>query len=132
MGQSNHEHARLLARLGGKAVLPRLVQAFYFYVFRDEEVGHFFAGVDSERVMRHQEALLALLLADEPPVVTDYLSRAHARLVRDHGLTHRHFDVVCWLLLRTLRDFELDTLSILEVSTRLEGLRTAVLAGDQS
>lgn len=125
-------NARLLARLGGADVLSQVVQAFYFYVFRDQEVGHFFDGVDSQRVMAHQEKLLMLLLADEPPVVTDYLSRTHARLVKDQGLKHRHFDVICWLLLRTLRDFELDTLSIVEISTRLEGLRSAVLAGDKA
>ena len=86
--------ATLLARVGGRRELDRIVDALYRRVLVDPVLAPAFAGLDTERIQAHQRRFLAQVFdgGDAPP--PGLLRRVHARVVAEHALEDRHFDAV--------------------------------------
>jgi hemoglobin len=86
----------LLARLGGDAALCATLDIFYAETPRDPALSRFFAGVDLNRLKAHQHAFMTKALTEIPEGedVGAYMTRGHARLVRDLDMDETHFDAV--------------------------------------
>jgi truncated hemoglobin YjbI len=86
--------ATLLARVGGRRELERIVGALYRRVLVDPVLAPAFAGQDTERIKAHQRRFLAQVFGggDAPP--PQMLRRVHARVVAQHALGDKHFDAV--------------------------------------
>jgi hemoglobin len=92
----------LLARLGGRRTLDRVVEHLYHGVLGDPLLAPVFAGLDLQKIKAHQRRFLAQVLSGEPLPEPGLLRRVHAGLVQRHGLEDRHFDAVAAHLSRAL------------------------------
>jgi hemoglobin len=88
------EAPSLLARLGGRRTLDRVVEHLYQRVLGDPLLAPVFSGLDLQRIKAHQRRFLAQVLCGEPLPEPGLLRRVHAGLVQRHGLDDRHFDAV--------------------------------------
>jgi hemoglobin len=84
----------LLARVGGRRELDRIVAALYRRVLVDPVLAPAFAGLDTERIQAHQRRFLAQVFGGGEAPASGLLRRVHARLVAEHALGDIHFDAV--------------------------------------
>ncbi len=117
----------LYEQLGGRTGLRRVVQALYFHTFRDPRVAHLFQGVDSQRLLKHQEDFLAVALGGPQRYRGRSLADAHGGLVRDLGLNAGHIEVLCELLAKTLYDFDVHPRPIRQAVERIRAFGPLVL-----
>lgn len=88
------ESTSLLARVGGRRALDRIVEALYRGVLSDPVLAPAFAGLDTERIKAHQRRFLAQVFGGGDAPEASLLRRVHARVVAQHALQDRHFDAV--------------------------------------
>ncbi|MEM1433509.1 MAG: group 1 truncated hemoglobin [Pseudomonadota bacterium] len=96
----------LYAQLGGAAALNAFVGALYFNLLNSPQLSPFFADADVERVMRHQRALLAVLLTGDDGYDATALAAVHRPLIEQQGLRERHFDILLGIVELTLDDLD--------------------------
>jgi hemoglobin len=84
----------LLARLGGRRALDRVVELLYQGVLADPLLAPMFERLDMQRIKAHQRRFLAQVFSGEPLPDPGLLRRVHAPVVARHGLGDRHFDAV--------------------------------------
>lgn len=97
------EAPSLLARVGGRRALDRVVEALYRGVLSDPVLAPAFAGLDTERIKAHQRRFLAQVFGGGDAPEPGLLRRVHARVVAEHALEDRHFDAVIGHLRAALR-----------------------------
>ncbi len=119
--------ASLYERLGGEAAIMATVAGFYDRVLLDDLTRPFFENLDLAALVRKQIAFMTVALEGPAEYRGRDLTAAHARLVRDHGLTDAHFDAVVRHLAATLRELRVDGELIDEVLQVIETTRAAVL-----
>lgn len=117
----------LYARLGGPEAIRTAVHAFYFNVFRDSRVAHFFVGVDSERLLKHQNDFFTFAFGGPNQYSGASLRKAHENLVREHGLNGEHFDAIVENLATTLSDLDYPPSVVDEALAVVESVRGDVL-----
>jgi hemoglobin len=96
----------LLSRLGGPAALDATLNTFYGGMIKDPFLANFFKGVDMARLKAHQAKFMTMAFTGIPEGtdVAGYMTRGHARLVREQGLDETHFDAVAGHLVRSLKE----------------------------
>jgi hemoglobin len=112
-------------QLGGKAAVEAAVDDFYRRVLGDETLSPYFAGIDLDRLRRHQRAFLTAVLGGaEGQYSGRSMSVAHADLnVSDHA-----FDQVVQHLAATLTSLGVDAPTIETIADRLAPLRAEIVA----
>ncbi|WP_417912904.1 multiheme c-type cytochrome [Candidatus Electronema sp. TJ] len=80
--------------LGGEEAVNKAVDLFYDKVMADPAVNHFFAGIDMDTQRRMQKAFMNFAFGGSLPYKGRDLTAAHARLVKEKGLTDSHFNII--------------------------------------
>lgn len=86
-------------KIGGKASLDAVVDAFYKRVLADESLAPVFDGVDMQRQRNHQVAFLAVALGGPNHYQGAGMKAAHD----GRGITDNHFGAVAGHLQATLQ-----------------------------
>ena len=127
MSASSGNGKSLYDRLGGQPAVMAAVDLFYEKVLADELTRPFFAGLDMEAQTKKQIAFMTRAFGGPSEYAGRDLRTAHALLVRDKGLSDRHFDAVAVHLESTLRDLGVARDLVAEVMTAVGGMRNEVL-----
>jgi hemoglobin len=90
-------------RLGGEDAILAAATLFYDKVLADPELAPFFRGLDMDRQIRKQVALMAWAFGGPNKYEYRDLDTAHAS-VRAQGLKDRHFDAVASHLADALKE----------------------------
>ena len=101
-GRGKMAEASLYDRLGGEAAMVAAIDLFYEKVLADPVTSPFFAGLDMSAQITKQIAFMTWVMGGPPEHRGRDLRSAHARLVRESGLSDRHFDAVVQHLEETL------------------------------
>ncbi len=120
----------LYDQIGGAAAVDAAVDRFYQKVLADDRIASFFVPVDMARQAQAQKAFLTSLLKGEARDPAGHMRKAHAHLVREAGLTDRHFDAVAEDLQATLEDLSVPADLTAQIMTAVASLRDAVLDRD--
>lgn len=92
----------LYQKLGGKAAIDAVVDAFYVKVLADKRVKDFFADVSMDKQRRKQKEFLSAAFGGPLPWTGKDMRKAHAGM----GLTEGHFNAIAENLVGTLKDFK--------------------------
>lgn len=92
----------LYQRLGGKAALDAVIDAFYVKVLADARIKQHFEDVNMDKQRRKQKAFLAAAFGGPTPWTGKDMRKAHA----DLKLTEADFNAVAENLVATLKDFK--------------------------
>jgi len=92
----------LYQKLGGKAALEAVVDAFYVKVLADVRIKDIFADVNMDKQARRQKAFLAAAFGGPVPWTGKDMRKAHM----DLKLTEEHFNAVAEHLQKTLEEFK--------------------------
>ena len=92
----------LYQKLGGKAAIDAVVDAFYVKVLADDRVKHFFDDVSMDKQRRKQKDFLSAAFGGPLPWTGKDMRKAHAGM----GLTEEHFNAIAENLVNTLKDFK--------------------------
>ncbi|MCB1275320.1 group 1 truncated hemoglobin [Prosthecobacter sp.] len=92
----------LYQKLGGKAAIDAVVDAFYVKVLADDRVKHFFDDVSMDKQRRKQKDFLSAAFGGPLPWTGKDMRKAHAGM----GLTEEHFNAIAENLVSTLKDFK--------------------------
>lgn len=92
----------LYQKLGGKAALEAVVDAFYVKVLADKRIKDIFADVNMDKQAKRQKAFLAAAFGGPVAWTGKDMRKAHA----DLKLTEEHFNAVAENLQKTLEDFK--------------------------
>ncbi len=79
--------ADLLTQLGGTEGLRRVVDEMYVRVLADQELSHFFEGVEMDKLVRMQAEFMASITSGDIQYTGSDLTRVHA----GRGITRQHF-----------------------------------------
>ncbi|WP_395742301.1 hypothetical protein [Prosthecobacter sp.] len=93
----------LYQKLGGKAAIDAVVDAFYVKVLADDRVKHFFDDVSMDKQRRKQKEFLSAAFGGPLPWTGKDMRKAHAGM----GLTEEHFNAIAENLVNTLKDFKI-------------------------
>ena len=109
----------LYQKLGGKAAIDAVVDAFYVKVLADKRVKDFFADVSMDKQRRKQKEFLSFAFGGPLPWTGKDMSKAHEGM----GLTEEHFNAIAENLVGTLKDFKvkqelIDQVVAIAVSTK--------------
>jgi hemoglobin len=92
----------LYQKLGGKAAIDAVVDAFYVKVLADKRVKDFFADVSMDKQRRKQKEFLSAAFGGPLPWTGKDMRKAHEGM----GLTEEHFNAIAENLVSTLKDFK--------------------------
>ena len=119
--------ASLFERIGGEAAVNAAVDVFYGKVLADERIKHFFDDVNMEAQHKHQKRFLTYAFGGAPTYSGRSLRMTHERLVKEMGLTDKHFDAVIENLGATLQELGVPADLIGEAAAIAESTRSDVL-----
>lgn len=110
----------LYHKLGGKAAIDAVVEAFYVKVLADNRIKHFFDDINMTKQRRKQKEFLSAAFGGPIPWTGKDLAKAHANIP---GLTDAHFDAVAENLQKTLVELKVkkelaDQVMAIAASTR--------------
>jgi hemoglobin len=117
----------LYERLGGEAAIMAAVDLFYSKVLADDLTRPFFEGLDMAAQTRKQVAFMTWAFGGPEVYKGRDLRTAHKRLVKEQGLTDKHFEAVARHLKATLEELKISADLIEEVLTVVGGTRAEVL-----
>ena len=106
--------------------LHLMVWSLYVKVLRDENLAHYFRGVDVKQVVEHQYDMFNAVLTGNPPPATD-LAAAHARL----HIKNADFDRLLGHVRITMADYETPEGDIDRLIAVLDAQRSIVLGPPQ-
>lgn len=116
--------ATLFQELGGVGAISAVVDIFYDKVLGDPLLAPFFAGIDLDRLRRHQTMFVSMATDGPQPPASFDLGAAHARL----GIGDEHFDRVVEHLIASLRVAAVEQHLIDAVVERIGALRSQVVS----
>lgn len=119
----------LYEKLGGENAVDAAVSRFYEKVLADPLLAPMFDGVDMQRQARHQINFMTFAFGGPNHYSGRGLHAAHARLVREKGLTEIHFQHVAQHLQSTLEELRVAPELIQEVMTLVGSTKEDVLTG---
>lgn len=110
----------LYQKLGGKAAIDAVVEAFYVKVLADNRIKHLFDDINMTKQRRKQKEFLSAAFGGPIPWTGKDLAKAHANIP---GLTDAHFDAVAENLQKTLVELKVkkelaDQVMAIAASTR--------------
>jgi hemoglobin len=103
------------------------VDLFYAKVLADEMTRPFFEQLDMPAQARKQVAFMSWAFGGPEEYKGRDLRTAHRRLVKEMGLTDRHFDAIAGHLKATLMELGVGNELVNEVLTIVSGTRAEVL-----
>lgn len=124
---SQQDKNSLYNRLGGLSAVNAAVEKMYDKILRDPLLSPFFAGLDMARQRRSQVAFMITAFGGPHQYTGADLTKAHAGLVKDKGLSDVHFDAVAGHLKAALTELDVPSALITEVLTLVGTTRGAVL-----
>lgn len=77
----------LLEQIGGPEGLRRVVDEMYVRVLADQDLAHFFDGVEMDKLVRMQTEFIASITSGDIQYTGSDLTRVHA----GRGITRQHF-----------------------------------------
>ena len=111
--------------IGGHGTIEAATKVFYDRVSQDENLRHFFEGVDMAQLRSRQAMFVSMLLAGRVYTGKD-IREAHSRS-REHGLTDAHFDVFLRHFRAALEEVGVKPENAEIIRKRLENQRRSVL-----
>jgi hemoglobin len=117
----------LYDRLGGEAAIMAAVDLFYQKVMADELTRPFFAELDMPAQVRKQVSFMSWASGSPERYPGRDLRQAHAKLVRERGLSDVHFDAVARHLKATLEELGIDAALVAEAMAIVASTRNEVL-----
>ena len=115
----------LFELIAGPTTVEAATERFYDRVLQDDNLRHFFEGVDMAHLRSRQVMFVSMLLSGT--VYTGKNIRdAHARS-RDHGLNDAHFDLFLQHFRAALEEVGVEPENAEKVMKRLESKRGTVL-----
>lgn len=128
MEQTKPNH--LLERIGGRRKLSMIVESLYEKVLEDDRLIEFFAGYDVDDLIDHQKRFLSFALTEIPKDydVIDLIERRHARFF-ERGLSEKHYDLMIYYLVGSLRENHVKQNLIDEVLQSVKPYRIAFEEG---
>jgi hemoglobin len=119
----------LFERIGGEGAVMAAVDLFYKKVMDDPLVAPFFSELDLPAQVRKQMSFIGWAFGSGKAHSGRDLGEAHARLVRERGLSDVHFDAVAGHLDASLRELGVPDDLVNEALTIVAGVRGQVLGG---
>jgi hemoglobin len=113
----------LFDRIGGFAVLSKVVLAFYDKVLDDDLLAGDFDGVDMRRLIDHQTKFMAYVMDGPASYSDDHLRHIHGRL----GIDDSSFDRMILILGETLEDFRMADRDVSQVTSRIGSKRDLIV-----
>lgn len=104
-------NATIFERIGGEAAVAAAVEVFYGRVLADPALEALFAGVDTARLAKHQQAFLTQALGGAAAYRGRSMRAAHQGL----GITKHHFELVAGHLVATLDQLGVDDATVGEI-----------------
>lgn len=117
----------LYSRIGGKAAVMAAVDKMYDKILTDPVLKPFFAGLKMADLRRSQTAFMVTALGGPHQYTGRDMTRAHAKLVKEKGLSDVHFDAVAGHLKAALTELKVPADLIGEVLALVGTTRNAVL-----
>jgi truncated hemoglobin YjbI len=111
--------------IGGRRTIEAAIDLFYDKVLHDDNLRHFFEGVDMAQLRSRQGIFISMLLGGRVYTGKD-IHHAHARS-RDHGLNETHFDLFLNHFRSALEEVGVKPDNAEILMKRLESKREAVL-----
>src|SRR4051794_21189913 len=96
----------LFERIGGEAAVMAAVDLFYKKVLADSVTRPFFDGLDMSAQAKKQMSFMMWAFGGPKEYRGRPLREAHAKLVKDRGLSEVHFAAVATHLEATLRELD--------------------------
>ena len=121
------EQQSLYDRIGGQAAVMAAVDLFYQKVMADELTRPFFEQLDLDAQIQKQISFMTWAFGGPTEYRGRSLRSAHARLVKELGLTDAHFDAVAAHLASTLRELDVPAELAAEALTIVASVRAEVL-----
>lgn len=115
----------LLDLIGGRRTIEAATVLFYDKVLHDDNLRHFFEGVDMAHLRSRQGMFISMLLGGRVYTGKD-IHHAHARS-RDQGLNETHFDLFLKHFRSALEEVGVKPENAEILMKRLESKREAVL-----
>ena len=117
----------LYEKLGGEPAVDAAVDLFYKKVLADDRIKHFFDDVDMQKQTRHQKLFLTYAFGGAPSYPGKAMRIAHARMVKEKGLSDEHFDAVIENLGSALKELGVSDDLIAEAAKIAESTRGDIL-----
>jgi len=111
--------------IGGRSTIETATELFYDKVLRDENLQHFFEGVDMAHLRSRQAMFISMLLAGSVYTGKN-IHEVHAPS-RVHGLTDAHFDMFLNHFRAALEEVGVNSENAEIIRKRLESQRGTVL-----
>ena len=111
--------------IGGRRTIEAATELFYDKVSQDENLRHFFAGVDMAHLRSRQAMFISMLLAGR--VYTGKSIRDAHSQSRDQGLNHAQFDLFLKHFRAALEEVGVKPENAEKIRQRLESQRGTVL-----
>ncbi len=112
--------------IGGRAAVDAAVSDFYARVLADPSLSPYFAGVDIDRLKRHQRAFMGMALGGPVAYSGRDMATAHAGL----EVTSEAFDTVVQHLAATLTSLGVPDATIGEIAGALLPLKADIVTAD--
>ena len=116
----------LYDRLGGESAVGAVVTEFYDRVLADDEVAHYFDGVDMSEQRSHQTKFLSAVTGGPMQYEGDDMETAH----EGWGITDAEFDAIAAHLDGALREFDVDDADREAVLEAVEGFRDDIVEAE--
>jgi hemoglobin len=111
--------------IGGRSTIEAATELFYAKILQDDNLRHFFDGVDIADLRSRQAMFVSMLLGGRVYTGKD-IHDAHARS-RDLGLNDQHYDQFLAHFRAALEEVGVKPENAEQVRKRLENKRAAVL-----
>ena len=115
----------LFELIGGRSTIAAATERFYDRVLQDDNLRHFFGGVDMANLRSRQAMFISMLLAGTVYTGKN-IHEAHAP-TRDHGLNDAHFDLFLNHFRAALEEVGVKADNAEIIRKRLESQRGTVL-----
>lgn len=112
--------------IGGRHTIEAATRVFYDKVSQDENLSHFFEGVDMAQLRSRQAMFISMLLGGRVYTGKN-IHDAHAKS-REYGLNDAHFDLFLKHFRAALEEVGVKAENAEKISQRLESQRRIVLA----
>ncbi len=110
-------------RVGGFAVVSRIVMDFYDRILDSEKAGNFFDGIEISKMVDHQTKFISSLMGGPSAHSNEQLRRSHAKL----DIDDESFDEMVEILCGTLKDYNLGADDIAFIRFELESRRSLIV-----
>jgi hemoglobin len=117
----------LFNRIGGKDAVQATVNLMYEKILGDPLLEPFFSDKDMAHLRRSQTAFMVMAFGGPHQYSGADLTKAHAGMVREKGLSDPHFNAVAGHLKAALQELGVPTVLIEEVLALVGTTRDAVL-----